>query len=228
MQLINLKIGKELEIYIIRDGYRYRLTSWIEATAPGRVYIRLIAAGTKIFHFLDTDLVEIIYKDDQQLLQWSGVKGSIERYAGRMMHCLSSDAEGVLIDRRQAIRVNFSNEIVLYRFNYKVNGILPGTSGRVDEYGNEFGTYEIDEYEAMLKDISENGVGFYTKKRLEVGNIVGFPMYTPYGMMYFKAEIVRRMDKRNGKYTEFYGGRLLRANRNLSSFLYSLQSGQYR
>ncbi|MFA9463868.1 MAG: PilZ domain-containing protein [Velocimicrobium sp.] len=225
MRLENLKVGRGLEIYVTREGYRYRLVSTIESTAEGKVYITLIASGNRVFRFLDSDEVDVIYRDDVHIFQWNKVKGTIETLDSVKMHCLSSNKNGESFNRRKSFRVDIGEEIVLYRFHHKESdeneGELP-----VDEYGNEEGTVTVEEFEGILKDVSENGTGFYTNQVLDNGDEIGFPLFTSLGTMYFKCEVVRHMERRRDKYMEFYGCTFLRSDKNLRKFLFALQREQ--
>ncbi|MDK2809250.1 MAG: hypothetical protein PWP24_1988 [Clostridiales bacterium] len=222
MRLENLKVGRGLEIYVTRDGYRYRLVSTIENVAIGKVYITLIASGNRVFRFLDSDQVDIIYRDENHMLQWENVKGTVEKLDGTLVHCLWSEKAGENFNRRKAFRVDIGEEIVLYRFHQKEDALIK-ESVFLDDYGNEEGSVTVEEFEGHLKDLSENGAGFYTNQILEVGDIIGFPMYTSHGTMYFKVEIVRHNERRIGKYMEYYGAIFLRSDKNLGKYLFALQ-----
>lgn len=223
MRLEHLKIGRGLEIYVTRAGYRYRLVSSVEGVAPGKVYITLIASGNRVFRFLDTDQVDIVYRDETHMLQWSNVKGTIAKLDSTNVHCLASRKDGENFNRRSAYRVEMGDEIVLYRFFNKEVTEKTEEEPEMDEYGNEVGSVTVEEFEGLLKDLSENGAGFYTNQVLSIGDVVGFPLYTSYGTMYFKCEVVRHMERRNEKYMEFYGCTFLRSNHHLSKYLFSLQ-----
>ncbi len=222
MRLENLKVGRGLEIYVTRAGYRYRLVSTIESTMQGKVYITLIASGSKVFRFLDTDEVDIIYRDETHILQWDKVKGTIETVDKTPMHCFASNKEGVSFNRRESFRVDIGDEIVLYRFHHK-EAIEKAEELEMDDYGNEVGTVTVEEFEGFLKDVSENGCGFYTNQLLNIGDEIGFPLFTSFGSMYFKGEVVRHMERRNDKFMEFYGCTFLRSDKNLGKYLFALQ-----
>ncbi len=222
MRLENLKVGRGLEIYVTRAGYRYRLVSTIESTTPGKVYITLIASASKVFRFLDTDEVDIVYRDETRIIQWDKVKGSIETVDKTQMHCFTSNKEGISFNRRESFRVDIGDEIVLYRFHHK-EAIEKTEEIQMDDYGNEVGTVTVEEFEGLLKDVSENGCGFYTNQLLNIGDEIGFPLFTSFGSMYFKCEVVRHMERRNEKFMEFYGCRFLRSDKNLGKYLFALQ-----
>ncbi len=51
MLLENIALGKTLEVYVDRDGYRYRLVSKVEKTGVKRVCLTAIMAGEERLNF---------------------------------------------------------------------------------------------------------------------------------------------------------------------------------
>ncbi|MEG1993217.1 MAG: PilZ domain-containing protein, partial [Acetivibrio sp.] len=192
MRLESLKIGRGIEIYVTRAGYRYRLVSSIEGVGIGKVYVTLIASGTRVFRFLDTDIVDLVYRDETHMLQWEKVTGSIEVLDGTKVHCLASRKEGTSFNRRNAFRISIDESIKMYFFRSKdenENEVKEETKEEIetDNYGNENGEVVVEEFEGYLKDLSENGAGIYTNRGFNIGDMIGFSLYTSYGAMYFKA-----------------------------------------
>ena len=228
MRLENLKVGRGLEIFVTRAGYRYRLVSTIEHVETGKVYITLIASGNKVFRFLDTDQVDIVYRDETHLIQWENIKGSVESLDNTKMHCFLSNKEGTNFNRRQVFRVEIDEDIEVCLFQHKEetekaekNETTKETE--YDEYGNEVGTVSIEKFDGILKNASENGVGFYTNRVLNIGDEIGFSLLTTFGTMYFKCQIVRHMEHRSGKFREFYGCILIRSDKSFGKYLFALQ-----
>lgn len=232
MRLESLKVGKGIEIYVTRAGYRYRLVSTIEEVGKDKIYITLITSGMKVFRFLDSDIVDILYRDGARMVQWLKVIGSIEILEGTKVHCFTSREDGVSFNRRKTYRVDIGEDIVTYLFRPEEEEENASSSAlkeeEIDEYGNELGTITVMEFEGYLKDLSENGAGFYTNEVLNIGDTVGFPLFTTFGAMYFKAEIVRHVEGHFGKYMEFYGCKFVRSNKNLGKYLFSLQRERLR
>ena len=52
MLLENIPLGRTLEIYIDREGYRYRLVSKVEEAKSNQVCVSLIASNGRAFQFL--------------------------------------------------------------------------------------------------------------------------------------------------------------------------------
>lgn len=222
MRLENLKVGRGLEIFVTRAGYRYRLVSTIESTSYGKVYITLIASGNKVFRFLDSDQVDIIYRDEVHMRQWQNVTGSVEILDNTKMHCFTSDKEGTSFNRRKVYRVELEEMTSLYRFFHK-DPIEKAEELECDDYGNEINSVTVEAFDGIIKDASENGVGFYTNQILNIGDEIGFSLVTTFGPMYFKCEIVRHMERRGEKFREFYGCIFVRSDKNFSKYLFELQ-----
>ena len=51
MLLENIPLGRTLEIYIDREGYRYRLVSKVEEAKSNQVCVSLIASNGRAFQF---------------------------------------------------------------------------------------------------------------------------------------------------------------------------------
>ena len=77
MLLENVTIGRIIEIYVDRDGYRYRLTSKIENADSKKVCVTLIASHGKIFKFRPDDRIRLIYRDAEQLWDWVDVRAGV-------------------------------------------------------------------------------------------------------------------------------------------------------
>lgn len=230
MQIENLKVGRGLEVYVTRAGYRYRLVSTVEGTSPNRVYITLIASGEKVFRFLDGDQIDLVYRDGTTIIQWEKVRGSVETLEGTTVHSFYSTRESESFNRRNAYRVEIDEEVVFSHFHHveKVEKAEKTEVEEIDEYGHETGTVTVETFEGSLKDLSESGCGIYTNRILHTGDEIGFFLFTPFGTMYFKAEVVRHMERRSGKFMEFYGCRFMRANRNLGRHLFAVQRERIR
>ena len=69
MLLETIPLGRTVEIYVDREGYRYRLTSKVEYADEKKVCVTLIAARGRAFKFMPEDNVSIIYRDNEAELQ---------------------------------------------------------------------------------------------------------------------------------------------------------------
>lgn len=212
MLLGEMKVGKPIEIYIKRDGYNYRLISKIEDASKGRVCISLIASAKHVFHFQDTDEVDLVYRNDDHMWKWNKVKGSIIQLNGEMFHCLYSDLAGEPYNRRDAYRVNISESIVLF---HKV--VTEDVFHPTEEKSR------IEHCSAMLRDISEVGVGFYSDQLFDIQSEVSFSFKTEVGDIKVRAVVVRSFESRKSNFSYYYGCRLVESSRNLSKFIFDRQ-----
>lgn len=212
MLLGETRIGKPIDIFINRDGYHYRVVSKIEDVSEGKVCISLIASSKHIFQFLSTDIIDIVYRNEDRMWKWTNVTGGIVELDGEKFHCLSSDKQGELYNRRNAYRVAISENVDLL---YKV--IEDGQFSEMEE------CYRMNNCPAMIRDISECGVGFYTNQLLPLETEVSFTFQSSIGEINCNAVIVRFFESRHGKYSYYYGGRFTETSRTLTKYIYEMQ-----
>ncbi|MDD5934381.1 MAG: PilZ domain-containing protein [Clostridiales bacterium] len=212
MLLGDTKIGKPIDIYINRDGVNYRVASKIEDARDGRVCITLIASAKRIFQFLDTDVIDIVYRTNDRMWKWSNVKGGITELDGEKFHCLYSDKPGESYNRRNAFRVSISDMVNL---SYKIN--LEGDFDEAEE------CYRTEHCPAMLRDISELGVGFYTNEVLSAGTEISFEFPTDVGEIKCYAVVIRFFESRQSRFKYYYGARFIETNRTLTKYIYDRQ-----
>lgn len=223
----NMKPGKPLELYVNRSGYRYRLLSKVEASGFGKVYITLIASGSRIFHFSSTDHVELIYKDGERMWKWADVKGSVAELEGEKVHCLESVKEGESYNRREAFRVRLGVE-------HTITKLIPREKEEEESSEKDMNTDILDEdYEfitlpCVIKDLSETGVGIYTNDKMDIGTLLELRIPTKEGVLKMSGSVVRTESGEFGKYREFYGCSFSRVDRHLKKYLFALQRKQLR
>lgn len=209
MRLEKMKLGKPLEIFVNRDGYRYRLVSKVEDVSPGRVCITLIESKSRVFYFHDTDEIEFIYRDAERMWKWSNVKGGITELDGYRLHCFYTDKEGTTYNRRTAYRVFVGEELPM--------------SFCVEEQSEE---PKIKRFKGFLKDLSETGVGLFSNEIISLNQDVYFQLPSIYGKLDCIAETVRTLEERQGPYRYYYGCSLTQSDQRLGKYIFYLQRQQ--
>lgn len=116
MLLENISLGKTLEIYVDREGYRYRLVSKVEQTSVRRVCVTAIMAGGRAFLFHPEDDIRIVYRDEDQMWEWLHVKAGLGKLEGDPVHYFEIINKGRSFNRRQAYRVNIDEDVVFCYF----------------------------------------------------------------------------------------------------------------
>lgn len=221
MLLENVPLGKTLEIYVDRDGYRYRLVSKVEKTTPKRICVSAIMAGTRMFKFRPEDDVRIVYRDEDQMWEWLHVKVGAAKLDGEAIHYFDILDKGRSFNRRQAYRVNI-NEDVEYIY-YKIPG-LSYTSAYMPEVEEEYDVY-IDitgkesetpppggmenvrketrtrlvplpgvttiKSKGRVRDISENGLGIFCNEDFKIGDNFAVQIPSEYGSLLTRCNIIR-------------------------------------
>lgn len=221
MLMENMKPGKPLELFVNREGYRYRLLSKVEAAEFGKVYISLIASGPRIFRFLPSDHIELIYKEGERMWKWKGLTGSIATLDGEQMHCLESLKEGEIYNRRNSFRVRMGVEHTIIK-------LIPKPVDSMSEEGMSDEDYEIFEIPCAIKDLSENGIGIYTNDKMDIGTMIEVNLPTTEGLLKMVGNVVRTESGDFGRYREFYGCSFNQVDRKLSKYLFALQREQLK
>lgn len=237
MRMEGMKVGKGVDLFVTREGYRYHLVSKVEETQKNRVIISLLASGNRVFRFLSTDDVEVVYRDGSRMWKWEHVKGGVTKLEGSQVHYLESKSDGITYNRRDAFRVPILLEVNLSVYVPKTTeeAEQEEEDAKEDNFkiqykteSDEFSDLDLEKYNkqvipALLKDISERGVGFYTKLSLREGAIIVLDLPTDMGNMLCKGEIVRSAKGDFGRYNLLYGCEFSQADKNLGKYIFKLQ-----
>lgn len=233
MLLENVTLGRIVEIYLDREGYRYRLTSKIEDADSRRLCVTLIASHDKVFKFKPGDSIKLVYRDAEQLWEWDNVKAGIIEYQGTLVHCFEITNKGRSFNRRNAYRVNLGCETLIGY--YKV----PGSNAK----SAEMPTYEhVEDIERMtellrpelvegvVRDVSATGVGICTNELLHIDDTVFFEIMSPYGNLKVKAQVIRCTELRayGNKYRKYYGCAIVQTEKKLIKYIYDIQREQLK
>jgi hypothetical protein len=222
-----MKLGKSLEIFVLRGEYKFRLVSKIEDIQKGRVCVTLITAKTHVFQFYHTDRISFVYKDENRLWNWSDVIGGTTELDGYQLHCFYTDKEGESYNRRNSYRVFIGEDIKLHYYITASNKVAK-VSGFEEEDKNIEQKSEGKEMKEMvcdgfIKDLSENGAGIFSDERFSLKDEISFTIYSDFGSFICKAEIVRVSQENHGIYKRFYGCYFTESDRRLIKHLFKLQ-----
>ena len=111
MLLENIALGKTLEVYVDRDGYRYRLVSKVEKTGVKRVCLTAIMAGGRAFKFRPEDNIRLVYRSEDQMWEWLNVKAGLGKLDDEPVHYFEIVNKGQSFNRRQAYRVAIDADV---------------------------------------------------------------------------------------------------------------------
>lgn len=172
MLLNEMQVGKSIEIFVYRSGYKYRLVSKLEDVNEDSFSITLIANRTKVFHFQDSDKIEIIYRVNHQLWRWKNLKAKVIILDGSRVHhfTLSGSSEGEKFNRRNAFRVFIGDNVTLTY--YVMNLVERKVEDAKEEEDALIGDieYEMKHCFGFIKDLSENGVGIFSNNIFNITN----------------------------------------------------------
>lgn len=225
MLLENIAIGKTLEIYIDREGYRYHLVSKVEQTGVRRIFVTAITANGRAFLFHPEDDIKIVYRDEEQMWEWPKVKAGLAKLEGAPVHYFDIVNKGNSFNRRNAYRVDVNEEVEFGYYdvpNSRDRSSVPAVIKEeyqviVDENGKEIesseesksGKLSIEKryrivpaedvkphmVKAHLKDISENGLGLFCNERLSIDDGFFVEIPSSYGKLMTRAKVVRMDDR---------------------------------
>lgn len=235
MLLEKIPLGKTLEIYIDREGYRYRLVSKVEDTNQKRVCVTLIAASGRAFMFHPEDEIRIVYRDEEQMWEWTQIKAGIAKLDDTPVHYFDIADRGRSFNRRNAYRVSYNEEIDIGFYD------LPGTRRKSAdappmekelelEYSELFERQIIIEPDpvyvrGMIKDVSETGIGIFSDYEFDTEDGIFFDIPTNYGLLNSKAIVIRKDELRatNHRYRYYYGCLFSQTDKRLIRMIYDVQ-----
>ncbi len=239
MLLGEVRLGRPLEIYITREDYHYKVMSRIEYAEEGCVCVTLISSGKRVFQFLETDVIDIVYQEQDRMWKWSNVKGAVVTVDGDKLHGFFSNEAGDNYNRRNAFRLIYGKEITvsyLVHDDVKLKSMQEEnalSSQRIYNYdkntdGIREECFKIINCRAYLRDISETGVGIYTNERFFPEDELSFTLQSDFGPIECKAAVIRMKDNSTGSFRHYYGCKFVETSRNLTKFLYEQQRLQLK
>lgn len=232
MNISEVKEGTLLEIYIKRDGYNYKVVSKVEYVDDTRIGVTPIASRTRLFKFKSTDVVDIVYRQDDKSWKWSKVRaGSATLKDGTKLHVFIPETPSEVYNRRTTYRLPMGEDIIL---NYEVLETLKkpdarAKSNRTPDIALDEMLVEISESyreytcEAVLKDLSEGGASIYTFAELKKGALVSFELKYGDEPVNCRAVIVRvKRPERQGEMFN-YGLSYIETSANYTSYFFAEQ-----
>lgn len=244
MLLEKISLGKTLEIYVDRDGYLYRLVSKVEDTNKRRVCVTLIAAGGKAFRFRPEDEIRIVYRDENQMWEWTEVKGGVGKLEGSPVHYFEITNEGRSYNRRNAYRVSLGEEVMLGYYlvpgNRKKLSALPAAleekkqeledklwKGELVSKAEKEEIPEPQFVRGIIKDVSETGIGIYSDFEFDTEDGLFLDIPSSYGKLAVRANVIRKDELRlqgdNFRYDFYYGCVFSQTDKRLIKMIYEVQ-----
>lgn len=247
MILENVVVGRIIEIYVDREGYRYRLTSKIENAGSKKVCVTLIASHGKIFKFRSDDRIKLIYRDAEQIWEWDNVKAGLAKSDGILVHYFEISDKGRSFNRRNAYRVSLGDEILIGYYD------VPGSDAKSSdipvsvEYENDnsesknnvknivnnniiSGFIRPVIVEGIVKDVSATGVGICSNTIFKEDDSVFFDIPSPYGRLKVKAQVIRHTELKaiSNRYRNYYGCVITETDKKLIKYIYDIQRNQIK
>lgn len=239
MLLEKIPLGKTLEIFVDREEYRYRLISKVEDTDERRVCVTAIASNGRFFKFQESDRIRLVYRDEEVMWQWDKVKAGLAKLDNTPVHYFMISDKGKTFNRRNAYRVKLLEDVTVGYYK------IPGKRGKFSDIPmvadkDSMSQEEWEEYQesleqfisvkAMIKDVSENGVGIYSDEVFEVEDGLFFDIPSPYGNLSVQAQVIRKMELSSpgSHFLHYYGCVLTKSDKRLLRFIFDLQREKLR
>ncbi|BCN31565.1 flagellar brake protein [Anaeromicropila herbilytica] len=227
MYLKELSPGKTVNIYVTRDGYKYRVVSKIEDVNDDHVFVTLIAKNKRVFRFLDSDQVDIIYKHGQSLYLWENVKAGVTELDDDQVHYFMSQKKGTIYNRRNAYRVEYGTSLILH-YSVLNEDMMEFKLDEFDDLSILQNYMDLDLFdekicEGYMKDLSETGIGIYANEEFKVGDEIAFDLSTDFGDMHCKVKVIRITKAYHNVYRYCYGCEFIQSSRELPKHIFNLQ-----
>ncbi len=113
MLLENISLGKTMEIFVERSGYRYKLVSKVEDSKKRRLCVSAIVANGKTFSFRNSDDITLVYRDGTELWEWKHVKAGLAKLEDSPVHFFEIKDKGHSFNRRNSYRVDINDDVKL-------------------------------------------------------------------------------------------------------------------
>ena len=228
MLLENISMGKTLEVYVDREGYRYRLVSKVEQADDKKVCVTLIASNGRAFRFRPGDDIRILYRDEDQMWEWTEVTASVEKLEGEQVHAFHISNKGRSFNRRNSYRVSLGEDTLIGYYN------IPGQRGRSavppppeeDEmYLAVLPDVKPQYVRGVIKDVSETGVGLYSDYEFDTQDGLFFDIPSTHGVLKCKAQVIRKDELKmtNHRFDYYYGCVLTQTDKKLLRYIFQVQ-----
>lgn len=228
MLLESIPLGRTIEIYVDREGYRYRLTSKVEYADEKKVCVTLIASHGRAFKFMPDDNIGIMYRDHDILWEWEKCKAGIAKMEGVLIHYFEIADKGRSFNRRNAYRVTLDVETMFGFYMNETTGLRVSKIPYPDEDDPDFSSYKtpVPEFiQGMVRDVSETGVNICLNLSANIDDAMFFDIPSPLGNLKSKAQIVRKSEitTKGSKYAYSYGCVFQQTDKRLIKYIYDIQ-----
>ena len=228
MLLEAIPLGRTVEIYVDRDGYRYRLTSKAEYVNEKKLCVTLIAANGRAFKFMPEDNISIMYRDKETMWEWENCKAGIAKLDGVLIHFFEIADKGKSFNRRNAYRVTLDVETMFGFYINEATGLRISKMPSPEPDDPDFSSYKtpVPEFvQGVVKDVSETGINICLNTLLNIDDALFFNIPSPLGELKSRAQVVRKseINTKGSKYAYSYGCVFQQADKRLIKYIYDIQ-----
>lgn len=196
MFITDLEKGHTATLFIYLQGKTTYLETKIVEIAPDFVLTEPILHNGMTVGFRDGCFVDFQYVFQNQVYAWISVNITLVRWKGEIFHKINLFGEGQPLNRRNSFRLYLGEEMTLTTFTAE---------------GSQ-------KNKVLVKDISEMGIGFFSKEDWHLSQLVRLNIPIQSGSLPISAKIVRKLyDEQRDRY--LYGCRITEANKYLPRYI---------
>lgn len=196
MLISDLEKGHAVTLFVYLEGKTKYLETKIVEIAPDFVLTEPILHNGMTVGFKEGCFVDFQYVFDHKVYAWISVNVTLVRWQGQIFHKIDLFGEGQPLNRRGSYRLYIGEEMSLTTFTSE---------------GSQ-------KNQVLVKDISETGIGFFSKEDWHISQLVRLNIPIQSGSLPVAAKIVRKIyDEKRGRY--LYGCHLTEPNKYLPRYI---------
>ena len=209
MTAAELELSHSVELEITANGKTTTLLTAVEKIIDFTVLMTPIQVGGKIVGFPPDYKVTFLYPEDGKVYCWKNVSVKPVRHENKVYHSVFLPAEAETTNRRGSYRVYIGEEMHLSSFTKE----------------------GMKSHRVLVKDVSENGMAFYSKDEFDIGRTVRLSLRVNGGAeLHLSCQIVRIQppEEGSGATENLYGCKLIERNKLLTNYLMKIQVERQR
>ena len=196
MLITDLEKGNTATLFIYAEGKTKYFETKIVEIAPDFVLTEPILFNGKTVGFKEGCFVDFQYVSNHNVYAWISVNVTLVRWKGQIFHKINLFGEGQPLNRRRTFRLYIGEEMSLTTFTAE---------------GSQ-------KNQVLVKDISETGIGFFSKEDWHISQLVRLNIPIQSGLLPVAAKIVRKIyDEKQNRY--LYGCLITEQNKYLPRYI---------
>lgn len=201
MQIDEIAVGGAVEIEVILSNKAINFKSQVALIKNNSILISCIKFNDHTIGFPSKYKLNFLYVHNGKLYKWENAIIKLVRYDGTIYHKVDLSGDGKLYNRRDFFRLYIGEKMPIY-----INTANGATA-----------------IQALVKDISESGIGFITREKLDIDRTVRIKLKNNNTVIDLSGIIVRKEYLEHLK-SYLYGCKFNEKNNDLGKFIARRQS----